>query len=214
MRIFTNQLKLYARTLILCCGSVALSGISNQLTAQNCTAGFMFTMNGLSVDFMDMSVSNGGSPIVSWSWDFDDGSTSSLQSPIHTFPEPDKYDVCLLIQTANGCQSEFCLEVETCQLTISATPGTICDAEGQISVSVTIQDIYDSAKNINVFLDGQLLPGSPFNIDDNAPVILSLTLPGDGLTHTIEAVSEDVAGCLQSLSFAVPDCFSDCFLSA
>ncbi|QQS30053.1 MAG: PKD domain-containing protein [Sphingobacteriales bacterium] len=211
---FTSYFKRCNRILILFCGFTALISASNQLSAQNCTANFMFTMNGLSVEFMDMSVSNDGSPIVSWSWDFDDGATSTQQNPVHNFPEPDKYDVCLLIETANGCQSEFCIKVEICDLTISSTVGTVCNAEGQINVSVTIQDIYDTAKNINVFLDGQLIAGSPFNIDDVAPVILSLTLPGDGLNHTIEAISDDVAGCNQSLSFAVPDCFSDCFISS
>jgi len=191
--------------LLLCFGFSAIK-------AQNCTASFMFTLNGLSVSFMDMSTTS-GSPIVSWQWDFDDGATSVQANPTHVFPEADKYKVCLTIQTANGCQNEVCIDVEICQLNISANVNPNCNAAGQISVAVTISDVYDSAKNITVSLDGQLVAGSPFNIDDVAPVVINLTIPGDGLTHSLTAISEDVAGCTQTVTFAAPDCFSDCFLS-
>ncbi|OWY21746.1 PKD domain-containing protein [Sphingobacteriales bacterium UPWRP_1] len=190
----------------------ALSG-TQVLHAQNCQANFMFTLNNLSVEFMDMSVSTDGSPVVSWLWDFDDGTTSTTQHPVHSFATPDKYKVCLEIETANGCQNDICIDVEMCELTITAIVDENCNPDGQVTVSVTINDLYDSAKNITVSLDGQVLPGSPFNIDDVAPVVLNLPVSGDGLPHTIEAVSENVAGCVQSAAFSTPDCFSDCFLS-
>ena len=52
--------------------------------------------------------------ISSWSWDFDDGTSSSLQNPVHTFGAPGIYIVCLTIEALTGeepCTSTFCLEV-------------------------------------------------------------------------------------------------------
>jgi PKD repeat protein len=46
--------------------------------------------------FTDLSVSPLGE-ISSWKWDFGDGSTLSVQNPVHTYPEPGKYDVTLTV---------------------------------------------------------------------------------------------------------------------
>jgi PKD repeat protein len=55
-----------------------------------------------SVQFTDQSYAPSGETIVSWKWDFDDGSISSQQNPNHSF-ECGFYDVRLIIQTASGC---------------------------------------------------------------------------------------------------------------
>ena len=41
--------------------------------------------------------------IVSFSWDFDDGATSALEFPNHTYLRDTTYQVNLLVQTANSC---------------------------------------------------------------------------------------------------------------
>lgn len=45
--------------------------------------------------------------IVSWNWNFGDGSTSSLENPYH-FYQPGSYNVCLQITTHLGCSSTHC----------------------------------------------------------------------------------------------------------
>ncbi|MCE3295607.1 MAG: domain containing protein [Crocinitomicaceae bacterium] len=55
----------------------------------------------MSVQFNDQSYSP--EPIVSWSWDFDDGTTSDLQNPNHVF-ECGAYNVRLAIETQSGCR--------------------------------------------------------------------------------------------------------------
>ncbi len=181
--------------------------------SQNCTADFTFDPMDLTVTFTDQSVSNDGSPIISWFWDFDDGNTSSVQNPIHTYTSAEDYNVCLTITTGNGCSNSICYEVEICELVISATVGTSCNANNNVQVDVTITDPYDAAREINVLLDGTPIPGSPFDIDDVNPVILTLSVPGDGLTHTIDAQSTRVGTCAASFSFTTTDCTSGCFLS-
>jgi plastocyanin len=179
---------------------------------QNCTAAFTWDETDLTIQFTDLSTSDGG-PIVSWFWDFDDGSTSTEQNPLHTFPEPDKYDVVLTIETADGCQSEIEIRIETCLFTVNTALGD-CDADGFIPLDITINDIYDNADEIDVSLDGVLLPGSPFDIDQANPVTVSTEVSGDGLEHTLTINSLDIPTCSYNESFTVEDCSSDCFLSA
>jgi PKD repeat protein len=56
------------------------------------------------VTFTDLSTN---SPIE-WSWDFDDGTFSSLENPVHTFPTNGSYNVCLtatnLTGSGTGCK--------------------------------------------------------------------------------------------------------------
>ena len=55
----------------------------------------------LSVDFTDLTTSY--DPIVSWLWDFDDGSPGSVaQSPTHVFSDPGSYDVSLTVTDDDG----------------------------------------------------------------------------------------------------------------
>lgn len=183
-------------------------------TAQNCTANYSFESNMLTYEFTDLSSSSDGTPINSWSWDFGDGSTSDQQNPIHTFPQAEDYNVCLTVTTQGGCTStQFCLEIEICELNINTVLGN-CDANNNIPLDITISDPYDEAKEIDVFIDGVLFPGSPFDIEDTDPVIISTDIPGDGLMHTVTAQSLDVGTCMATDSFSVPDCGSNCFLSS
>lgn len=64
----------------------------------------------LTFQFTDASI---GTP-SEWLWDFGDGTTSTEQNPVHTFPEQGIYPVCLTItDTVNNCTNTFCMDVET-----------------------------------------------------------------------------------------------------
>ena len=54
---------------------------------------YQFPEDPLKIKFIDNSTGN----IVAWKWDFDDGTTSSLQNPVHIFPEEGTYTVCLTV---------------------------------------------------------------------------------------------------------------------
>ncbi|MEA3476917.1 MAG: PKD domain-containing protein [Bacteroidota bacterium] len=61
--------------------------------------------------FTDHSIST-GSIITSWSWDFGDGSYSSLQNPTHTYgPEDSTYMVTLTLTNQDGCIDSITREV-------------------------------------------------------------------------------------------------------
>lgn len=60
--------------------------------------------------FTDMSVLTGGA-ITSWKWYFDDGGTSLLQNPLHTYASSGNYTVSLAIVANNGCGDSIAIPV-------------------------------------------------------------------------------------------------------
>jgi len=56
----------------------------------------------LTVNFTDLSTP-GSAPIVTWIWDFGDGTTSTLQNPSHTFVNPGNFTVTISLIDSNGC---------------------------------------------------------------------------------------------------------------
>ena len=185
------------------------------LSAQTCTSLWTFDDTAdLTIQFTDLSTSDPNDPIVTWSWDFGDGTTSSQQNPVHTFPDLDeKYDVLLTITTQNGCTAELEIQIEFCGFTVSYSFGS-CDTNGDIPMTVSISDILDNAGEIDVILDGQNVPGSPFPIDAANPVNITFNVPGDGLNHNLLIQSLDIPTCFNSIDFTVTDCNSNCFFSA
>ena len=59
------------------------------------TASFSESTNDLVVSFTDASTNND-----TWSWDFGDGNTSTMQNPIHTYANNGTYTVCLIASSA------------------------------------------------------------------------------------------------------------------
>ena len=76
-----------------------------------CHAGFTWDQvgNTLEVDFSNTSTSE--NDIISFSWNFGDGSTGDGANPSHTYDEPGTYVVCLIIHDSEGCVSDVCHEV-------------------------------------------------------------------------------------------------------
>lgn len=75
--------------------------------AADCSADFEFTVDGLTVSFTDLSVADPG-PILEWTWDFGDGTTSTEANPVHTYAAAGEYDVCLTIHADGGCFDDKC----------------------------------------------------------------------------------------------------------
>jgi gliding motility-associated-like protein len=73
------------------------------------TANFSASNNngciGLTATFNDLSVTDGVNPIVSWQWNFGDGSTQTFTSPpfTHTYNTQGAYAVWLQVTDAAGC---------------------------------------------------------------------------------------------------------------
>ena len=60
---------------------------------------------GTAVQFTDLSI-DGTARISTWSWDFGDGKSSTLENPLHVYVDPGTYDVRLTVTTNHGSDSE------------------------------------------------------------------------------------------------------------
>ncbi len=68
--------------------------------------GFTTSCNNLSVAFQDSSTIGAGAQIISYSWDFGDGNTSTAQSPIHNYLSFGSYNVRLIVEANDQCNSK------------------------------------------------------------------------------------------------------------
>jgi gliding motility-associated-like protein len=59
-----------------------------------------------SAAFSDATVVVGGA-VNSWNWDFGDGTTSTLENPIHTYNSQSSYNVLLIVTDDNGCSASL-----------------------------------------------------------------------------------------------------------
>ncbi len=64
-----------------------------------------------SAQFTDLSWVT-GDVIVSWAWDFGDGTSSSVQDPIHVYTAPGTYFVTLTVTTSAGCIANTVQNIE------------------------------------------------------------------------------------------------------
>ena len=66
-------------------------------------ANFVYVIEGTTgnVDFTDLSANTP----TSWSWDFGDGNSSTMQNPSHTYTSSDTYEVCLTVSNEFGSDS-------------------------------------------------------------------------------------------------------------
>lgn len=79
-------------------------------------ADFGYTANDLEVSFTDLSTDSDGT-VVSWSWDFGDGNSSTAQNPVHTYGAAGDYDVMLTATDDQGTS-------DSTMQTITVTAGT------------------------------------------------------------------------------------------
>ena len=73
-------------------------------------------------------------PVITYLWDFGDGTTSALATPIHTYTDSGSYTVSLKVTTVNGCTTSFTMPDAVILSTrptanFSATPREACAFE-------------------------------------------------------------------------------------
>ena len=75
------------------------------------------------------STSSSSQTIISWEWDFGDGSGSTLEDPSHTF-SPGTYDVSLIVEGDLGCRDTIVETLEIIQIVPFAVSDTsICSSD-------------------------------------------------------------------------------------
>lgn len=99
----------------------------------NTQSSFTYTDNCTGdVDFQSTSTSS--QAIISWQWDFGDGSpTSSVENPSHTFAEG-QYDVTLIVEGDLGCKDTIVQTLDIVNIVpITGSDTTICSGD-QITI--------------------------------------------------------------------------------
>jgi gliding motility-associated-like protein len=147
----------YQVTLTAFNGTATSSTTATITVFQNPTANFSISASkgctGQQICFTDLSTP-GSAAIVSWSWDFGDGSTSSLQNPCHTYSAPGVYTVVLVVVDANGCQ-------HTRTITQAVTIGQ------DFNVSVTYGNVNACAPPLTVMFNSVVTPSGSYSYNWN-----------------------------------------------
>ena len=146
---------------------------------------------GQPVTFTDTSTPVPGSNIVSWEWDFGDGSPLvNTQNPTHTFPlNPLSYNVTLTVTDANGCSTVLTQIINFGGPTADFNALNVCDGN-----AINFNDASTPAATITNW-------NWDFNNDgivDNTQQNPSYTYPGPG-SYQVELMVEANGGCKDSI---------------
>jgi gliding motility-associated-like protein len=103
----------------------------------NFTAGATEGCLPFTTNFTDLSTSSFGT-INRWEWDFNDGDTSLLQNPIHTFTVANNYAITLKVTNNNGCATviskpQFVKAADAARAAFTFSPPTNCKPPETIS---------------------------------------------------------------------------------
>lgn len=118
------------------------------------TANFTSSCTGLSCTFTDASTDSDGT-IASWSWNFGDGGTSTVQNPSHSYAAGGTYTVSLTVTDNGGATG-----AKSQTVTVTAPSGITLSARGYKVRSVPKVDLTWSGAtgtNVDVFRNGALI---------------------------------------------------------
>ncbi len=104
-----------------------------------------------SVTFTDLTTF--GAPITSWSWNFGDGNTSSVQNPTHTYTTSGDYTVSLTVSDLDGCSRTL---TKTAYIKVLGCPAsvTVNNDAGQCEANVLLPDFEGFTNGNAIDLDG------------------------------------------------------------
>jgi PKD repeat protein len=114
------------------------------------TAAFTYDVDGLTVSFTDQSFDTDGT-VVSWSWSFGDGSTSTAQHPVHTYAAGGEFLVRLTVLDDKGGS-----DAETQTLTLTS-PGNVAPVADFLAVASNLTVTFTDLSNDS---DGSLVSWS------------------------------------------------------
>lgn len=129
-----------------------------------------------------------------FTWDFGDGTTSTAQNPVHTFPGPGSYNVCLTVTNCD-CTDTYCQTVQVTDpvLSIQCPAGLIRNTDPGVCYS----DVDPPAPTVTA--DPCLQVAVNCTRDDGQP----LNAPFQLGTTTLTCVATDQLGHSASCSFTV-----------
>jgi len=105
----------YLVCLIITDSEGCISDVCHEVTVlpleESCHAQFTWEQIPGTLQIHFNSTSTSPNDIVSYHWNFGDGTEGDGSSPYHTYEQPGTYVVCLIIMDSEGCASDVCHEV-------------------------------------------------------------------------------------------------------
>ncbi|MDP1621455.1 MAG: PKD domain-containing protein [Bacteroidales bacterium] len=171
------------------------------------------------VQFTDLSQTNGGGSIQSWSWNFGDpasgvNNNSSVQHPTHQFSTANTFNITLIVTNGNGCKDTL---LPRPQVVVNARPFANFRADTACLNSLTtFTDMSTPAASIVGYLwdfgDGQTstasAPTHMYATTGNFNVKLKVTSNQGCVKDTTKAVLV-LGKPVSSFSYSSPNCAGD-----
>ncbi|MGI4749698.1 MAG: PKD domain-containing protein [Janthinobacterium lividum] len=144
------------------------------------------------LSFMDKST---GVTIKTWTWDFGDGGTSSIQNPTHVFNKAGDFIATLLVTNSNGCTSAL----DSQKIHIYAKPISkfVVSNPDCAAKAVTITDQSTSSEGKIVLWTWAFGDGTFERFTSNVPFQHIYKTPG---TYNLELVTTTDLGCASIVS--------------
>lgn len=159
-----------------------------------------------------VELSNSTTGVAQWLWDFGDGTTSTLQNPVHTYTQPGTYTIHLQLTAVNGCQSSLTTTVSfghSNPITVSDSDICLGDAinfgltplasfvsavwdfgDGNTSNQLEPSHVYAATGSYQVSVTVVDINGCTFSYDMTVPVLVSDPQPSF-------VVNQNTTGCVQ-----------------
>ena len=103
-------------------------------------ANFSRSITGLTVNFFDSSTDSDGS-IVSWSWDFGDGATSTVQNPPHSYAGTSTNQVTLTVTDDDGATGNVIYSVSVTAPADTSPPSIAAPAEVTVEATGSLTTV-------------------------------------------------------------------------
>lgn len=104
------------------------------------------------VRFKGTGIQNQSDYVVSYNWNFGDGTAGSGQTINHTYAAPGRYNVCLYLKTASGCETRICKNIliaGNAQPQLVLTPNPVVNVLNATFVSILQQTVTVKIYNAN-----------------------------------------------------------------
>ncbi len=128
---------------------------------------------GGSTNFHDLSY-EGDESIVNWSWNFDDGNTSTLEDPVHSYADTGEYQVQLVITDMAGCTDSIVQGVEV----------FLCTSVSEVELRELIS-IYPNPVTDHLRIESDQYTINRFRIFDSAGKLIMTEDVENGTVSTI-----------------------------
>jgi hypothetical protein len=152
------------------------------------------------INFDNLSSTNNGSNLVSYYWEFGDGSTSAAFEPSHTYLNDGEYDVILTVTNACNCIDKYKIRViaKAEGFEISC-PTVICEGQSDIySLPFDGMDLCQGNFNWEV-IGGQVLSQGGGNIE-----VLWNNVDQEGFGYVTFNPSQCQLACIEPTTIKIP----------